>query len=162
MVLFSYFTQAFNCICKHKILILDAKKNTLKATETVKFFSSTFCHEPRFTSHQFYEPTLLKKKIFEGVWDGNFERSKQVKFAKFLRLVPIMVALPGSLNSRNQWINDRPLYQILLRPLKILIILYVSSFQLYLQLDSVTKCSNTLLLLQAILSQSRIFIWLRT
>ena len=38
------------------------------------------------------------KKIFEGVWDGNFEQSEQVKFAKVLHLAPTMVVPPGSLN----------------------------------------------------------------
>ena len=52
--------------------------------------------------------------MFEGGWDGNFERSEQVKSAKFIRLVPTMVAPPESLNS---WNNGRPLYQSLFRPL---------------------------------------------
>ena len=42
-------SKVFNCIADIKILILVAKKNTLKATETV---------------------TLLKK-VFEGVQDGS-------------------------------------------------------------------------------------------
>ena len=57
------------------------------------------------------------KNIFEGVWDGTFERSEQVKSAKFIRLVPPMVAPPGQLNSWNQCMNDHPLYQSLFEPL---------------------------------------------
>ena len=50
-------------------------------------------------SHQFDAATLLKKKMLEGVWDSNFKRSEQVKFAKFLRLASTMVAPLESLNS---------------------------------------------------------------
>ena len=110
------FKQVFNRIVDIKILILVAKKNTIKATETVKCFLWTFYHGPRFTIHQFNAATLLKK-IFEGVWDSDFQQSEQVKFAKFFRSATTLVVPWGSLNSRNQWINDRPLYQSLFRPL---------------------------------------------
>ena len=112
MALFNRFKQGFNCIGDIKILILVAKKNILKATEAVKCFLCTFYLEPRFTSHQFHAATLLKK-IFDGVWDGNFEQSEQVKLEQLPHLVPTMVVPTGSLNSWNQWINDWPLYQSL-------------------------------------------------
>ena len=108
VALFNCFKQGFNCIADIKMLILVAKKNTLKATETEKQFLCTFYHESRFTSHQF-DAAMLLKKIFEGVCNGNFKQSGQVKFEKFLCLAPTMVAHPGSLNSWSQWINGQPL-----------------------------------------------------
>ena len=93
------------------------KKNTLKATESEMFFLYILAWT-QIHSHQFDVVKLLKK-MFEEVWDCDFERSEQLKFAKFLRSAPTMVAPCGSLNSWNQWINDRPLYQSLFRPLQV-------------------------------------------
>ena len=104
--------QGFNCIAGIKVLFLVAKKNT----ETVKCFLCTFYHGPRFTFTSLMQQHYFKK-IFEGVWDSNFEQSEQVKFAKFLSSAPNMVAPRGSLNSWNQWINDPLLYESLFRPL---------------------------------------------
>ena len=104
--------QGFNCIVGIKILFLVAKKNT----ETVKCFLCTFYHGPRFTFTSLMQQHYFKK-IFEGVWDSNFEQSEQVKFAKFLSSAPNMMAPYGSLNSWNQWINDPLLYESLFQPL---------------------------------------------
>ena len=106
MALFSCFKQGFKSIGNINILILVAKKNTLNATETVKCFLCTFCHELWFSSHQFDAAALFKRKIFEAVCDGNFEPPEQVKFEKFIHLVSTMGAPTGSLNSPNQWLND--------------------------------------------------------
>ena len=77
MALFNCFKKGFNCIADMKTLILVSKKNNLKATETVKYFSCTFYHEPKFTSHQFDAATLLKINIwrsfrwqFRAIWKG--------------------------------------------------------------------------------------------
>ena len=104
--------QGFNCIAGIKVLFLVAKKNT----ETVKCFLCTFYHGPRFTFTSLMQQHYFKK-IFEGVWDSDFEQSEQVKFAKFLSSAPNMVAPCGSLNSWNQWINDPLLYESLFQPL---------------------------------------------
>ena len=111
----NYFKQDFNCIADIRILILVAKKNTLKATESEMFFVHISLWS-QIHSHQFDSATLLKK-MFERLWDSNFEWSEHVKFAKFLPLVPTMVASCGSLNWRNQWMNDQPHYQSLFQPL---------------------------------------------
>ena len=110
--LFNCFKQGFNCIADIKISILAAKKNTLKATRTEMFFVHILPWS-QIHSHQF-DASVLLKKMFEGVWDSDFEWSEQVKFVKFLRSAPTMVAPRGSLNSWNQCINDQPLYQSLL------------------------------------------------
>ena len=78
VALFNCFKKGFNCIAYMKVLILVSKKNTLKATETVKYFSCTFYHEPRFSSHQFDAATLLKinlLKKFEMAISSNLKRS---------------------------------------------------------------------------------------
>ena len=99
--------QGFNCIADIKILVFAIKKNTQKGIRD----PWTQIH-----SHQF-DAAKLVKKIFERVWDSNFQQSGQIKFANFLHLAPIMVAPHGSLNTWNHWINDQPLYQSLFQPL---------------------------------------------
>ena len=109
MVLFNCFKQVFNCITDLKILILVAKKNTLKATETVKsFFSCTFYHGPRFTSHQFDAATLLKKKSFresEIAISSDLNRSSLQNFSANLvgaswviKLMESMIKWPTTLS----------------------------------------------------------------
>ena len=72
--LFSCFKQGFNCIAHIKILIIVAKKNTFKTTETMKFFSCIFYHGPRFTSYQFDAVALLLlrslRQRFWATWTG--------------------------------------------------------------------------------------------
>ena len=45
---YSTVSKAFNCIA-NKIILILVSKNTLKAIETVRRFSYTFYHGPRFT-----------------------------------------------------------------------------------------------------------------
>ena len=78
----------------------------IKTTETEVFF----VHILPWTQSLMQRHYL--KKVFDGVWDSDFEWSEQVKFVKFLML----------LNSWNQWINDRPLYQSLFQRLLSLVV----------------------------------------
>ena len=96
----------FNSCCKEEHLKGNRDWNVL----------CTFYHGPRFTVTSLIQQLSLKK-MFEGVWDSDFEQSDQVKLAKFLCFTPTMVVYRGSLNSWNQWINDQPFNQSLFRPL---------------------------------------------
>ena len=74
--LFNFFKQGFNCIADIKILILVANKNTLKATETGKFFMYIL-PRTQIHSHQFDAVALPKKNVwrslrwqFRAIWTG--------------------------------------------------------------------------------------------
>ena len=60
--LFSCFKQGFNCIIGIKILILAAKKNTLKATET-EIFLVHILPWSQIRSHQFDAVKLLRENV---------------------------------------------------------------------------------------------------
>ena len=111
MTLFNCSKQAFKCIVDIKILILVAKKNNLKPTETEMFFVHILPWTQIHQSPVWCSDTSLKKYLKESeIWTGqNFKIS------------PLGTNHDGAssvtLNLWNQWINDRPLYQSLFRTL---------------------------------------------
>ena len=111
------FQTRFQLYCRQQHFNSFDKEEHLKGNRVWNVFLVHFSMDP--DSQSPFDVVKLLKKMFEEVWDCDFERSEQLKFAKFLRSAPTMVAPCGSLNSWNQWINDRPLYQSLFRPLQV-------------------------------------------
>ena len=74
------------------------KEEHLKGNRDCRMFLCTFYHGPRFPVTSLMQRNYFRN-LFEEVWDSDFQRSGQVKLAKFLHSALNMVAPHGSLNS---------------------------------------------------------------